>query len=147
MFKRALVITALLVAAAPLFGQAIVTQENAWVPIDFVITACNGEEVIFTGESHVVQHSTGSNASVGIVHINFHLVGVGASGTRYIVNEHVNGENIFAGADTFTSEARLTAVAQGNEDNLMVHTFIHSTINANGELTTETFVFESDCQG
>ena len=130
------------------YGQATVTHENVIVPIDFLITDCNGETVLFTGESHVVQHSTGNgNASAFTVHINFHLEGTGPSGTRYIVNEHVNGHETVAGASTLTSEARLVAVAQGNEDNLIVHTFIHTTTNANGEVTSTTFEFESDCQG
>lgn len=147
---RALAVLAAILVSAAAYGQATVTQENVIVPIDFVITACNGETVIFTGESHMVQNSAANgNGAHSIVHINFHLEGTGPSGTRYIVNEHLNGPFTltFTGADTQTSEARLVAVAQGSEDNLIVHTFIHTTTNANGEITSTTFEFESECQG
>jgi hypothetical protein len=149
MMKRVFTLIALsALLSLSVYGQATVTQENLIVPIDFLITACNGETVLFTGESHVLQHSTGNgNASAFTVHINFHLEGTSASGTHYIVNEHVNGHETVAGASMLTSEARLVAVAQGSEDNLIVHTFIHTTTNANGEVTSTTFEFESDCQG
>jgi hypothetical protein len=149
MLARVFTLIALVVlVCVPAYAQATVTNENLHVPIDTIITTCSGEEVIFVGESHVVQHSTGNgNASVGVVHINFHLEGTSASGTHYVVNEEVNGAEVFAAASSFTSEARLIAVAQGNADNLIVHTFIHTTTNANGEITSQTFEFESECHG
>lgn len=149
MFARTSVCIVLaLLICTPLCAQATVTNDNVVVPIDFQITACSGEVVTFTGESHVLQHSTGNgNANVSVVHINFHLTGTGASGTRYVVNEEVNGTSTFAGAGTFNSEARLVGVAQGSADNLAVHTFIHTTVNANGEITSTSFEFESDCNG
>jgi hypothetical protein len=142
------VIAFVVLMVAPAFGQATVTQENLIVPIDFQITSCSGEVVTFTGESHVLQHSTANdNTGHAVVHINFHLEGTGPSGTRYVVNEHVNGTINSGAAGTFTSEARLVAVAQGSADNLVVHTFIHTTVNANGEVTAQSFEFETDCQG
>jgi hypothetical protein len=149
MLARVFTLIALVVlVCAPAYAQATVTNDNVHVPIDFITTSCSGEEVIISGESHVVQHSTGNgNASIAVVHINFHLAGTGASGTRYVVNEHVQGVTTSSSANTFTSEARLVAVAQGNADNLIIHTFIHTTTNANGEITSQTFEFETECQG
>lgn len=149
MLARVFTLIALVVlVCAPAYAQATVTNDNVHVPIDFITTACNGEEVIISGESHVVQHSTvNGSTGVGVVHINFHLEGTSASGTRYVVNEHVQGATVSSEANTFTSEARLVAVAQGNADNLIIHTFIHTTVNANGEITSETFEFETECQG
>lgn len=146
--RSTMVLAALLLLTAPLHAQATSTQENIRVPIEFQITSCTGEVVNFLGEMHILQHGVG-NANSGhfTLHINFHLEGTSPSGTRYVVNEHVNSSSTSAGAQTFTNEARLVAVAQGPEDNLIVHTFIHTTVNANGEVTSERFVFESDCQG
>lgn len=137
-----------LLLTASLFGQATVIHENQTVPFEFQITTCDGEPVDFVGESHVLVHSTGNeNGGNSITHINFHLVGTSEDGTTYIVNEHVNGSETTGGAGTFHSESRLVAVSQGNEDNLIVHTLIHTTTNANGEITSMTFEFTTECQG
>ncbi len=139
---------AVLVVNASVHGQATVTHENIIVPLEFQITSCSGETVVFFGEAHVLQHSTtNANASSSVVHIDFHLQGTGASGTRYVVSEYVNGTSTVAGAENLTSEARLVAVAEGSADNLLVHTFIHSTVNANGELTSSRFEFDTECRG
>ncbi len=141
-------VAVLFLLASPLFAQAVVTRENVRVPFDFQITSCSGETVVFLGEAHILQQSAGNgHAGHFIVHINFHLEGTAPSGTRYVVNEQVNGPSSSGGATTLTSEARLVAVAQGAEDNLIVHTFIHFTQNANGEITAESFEFEAECQG
>ena len=142
------VIATVVIVSASAYGQATVTHENIIVPLEFQITSCSGETVVFFGEAHVMQHSmTNTNANKFVVHIDFHLQGTGASGTRYVVSEHVNGESTVAGAENLTSEARLVAVAEGSADNLLVHTFIHFTVNANGEITSSRFVFDSECQG
>ena len=137
-----------LLLTASLFGQATVIHENQTVPIEFQITTCEGEIVDFVGESQLLVHSTGNeNSGNTITQINFHLVGTSADGTRFIVNEHVSGAITTGGGGTFISEARLVAVSEGSEDNLIVHTAIRTIVSETGEVTVEIFEFTTECQG
>lgn len=134
--------------APALFGQASTTISNQRIEFDFLVTNCSGEPVVFLGEAHVLQQSTGNqNGGHSFVHINFSLQGESASGTRYIANEQLNGIEVTNGATVFQNDGRLNAISQGPEDNLRVHTTIHFTVNANGEVTAEQFEFETECQG
>jgi hypothetical protein len=136
-------------AAAP---QAATFTDNSTVPIDFIATSCTGEQVIISGESHVLIHATGTPSGHGTfkTHIQFQLSGESASGTRYVVNETVNGTET-RDADflpsTFTSVGHLNVISQGGGDNLSVRTVIHTTVNANGEITSTTFEFTTECHG
>ena len=72
----------------------------------------------------------------------------GTSGTRYVADETVNSiTNGGTGAQTFTSVGQLNLVSQGSTDNLVVRTTIHITVNANGEITSTSFEFTTDCRG
>lgn len=137
--------------AAPAWAQASNTMANFTEPIDFIATACNGETVIISGEAHVVQQSVGTPGETGhsTFHTNFHLDGIGSSGTRYVVNETVNGsiEATIGAAQVFSSVGTLHVNAVGSTDNLVVQTTIHTTVNANGEITSQSFEFETDCNG
>lgn len=136
---------------APAGAQATTTTDNATVPIDFIATSCTGETVIISGESHVVTHltSTPGGHSTLKIHIQFHLSGESASGTRYVANETVNSTETSSagGAHTVTSIGQLHLISQGSADNLVVRTTLHTTVNANGEITSTNFEFETDCQG
>lgn len=136
---------------APAWAQASNETVNIREPIDFIATACNGETVILTGEAHVVQHAVGTPGETGhtTFHTNFHLEGTGSAGTRYVVNETVNGsiESTLNAAQVFSSIGNLHVNAQGNADNFVVRTTIHTTVNANGEITSQSFEFETDCNG
>jgi hypothetical protein len=133
-------------------AQASVTQSNETVPINFIATGCNGETILADGESHVIQHSV-VDASGNVhfeVHISFHLDAVAVVDgveTRYVINETVNGSNEFAGATTFTNVATLHGIANGSADDLAVRTTIRTIVNANGEVTSQTFEFETECRG
>jgi len=136
-------------AAAP---QAATFTDNTTVPIEFVATSCTGEPVVISGESHVLFHATGTPSGHGTAtfHINFQLSGVSASGTRYVVNETVNStetrdEDFIP--STFTSVGHLNVISEGGTENLAVRTIIHTTINANGEITSTTFEFMVECRG
>lgn len=135
--------------AAP---QAATFTDNTTVPVEFIATSCSGEPVIINGESHVVFHATGTPSGHGVAHfhINFQLSGESASGTRYVVNETVNSTET-RDADfmpsTFSSVAHLNVVSQGGGENLRVRTTIHTTVNANGEITATSFEFTTECGG
>ncbi len=132
---------------------AFQSTDNVTVPIDFTATSCSGETVNISGESHVVVHLTvaPSGGSVFKTHIQFHLQGESASGAVYIANETVNNVeahgSIMTDNNVLTSVGQLHLVSQGSTDNLVVRTTIHTTVNANGEITATSFEFETDCQG
>jgi hypothetical protein len=132
--------------------QTSTVTDNQTVPIDFITTTCTGEVVTISGESHVLFHATGTPSGHGVAqsHIDFQLSGVSASGVSYVVSETVNSTET-RDADlmpsTFTSVGRLNVVSQGGADNLSLRTLIHTTINANGELTAIVFQFETECRG
>ena len=132
-------------------AEAVTMTDNTDVPIDFTATACNGETVNISGDSHVVVHLTrNDNHTTFETHIQFHLSGEGASGTRYVANETVDSieqtptDN---GAQVLNSVGQLHLIAQGSADNLVVRTTIHTTVNANGQITATSFEFEVECQG
>ena len=137
-------------AAAP---QAGTVTNNMTIPVEFINTSCGGEPVILNGESHVVFHATGTPGGqvVERFHVNFQLSGEAASGTTYVVNETVNSTQTRDVADsapsTFTSIGHLNVVSQGGGDNRLVRTVIHTTVNANGEITSVTFEFTTECPG
>lgn len=148
-FQLVLLCVLLALAAAPLFAQAVVITDNATIPIEFTGTSCSGEPIILFGESHLVVHAVGNpNRTVFTTHINFHLEGDTESGTHFVVNEAVNSESTGAAgsANTFQSVGRLRAISTNSQENLYVDTIIHTTVNAQGEITAVTFEFETTCQ-
>lgn len=146
--RFASLIVLLLLSSPALFGQASTIITNERVEFDFLVTNCAGEPVVFLGEAHIIQQATGNeNGGHSFVHINFSLQGESASGVRYIANEQLNGIEVSNEASVFQNSGRLNAIAQGPEDNLHVHTTIHTTVNANGEVTNTTFEFETECNG
>jgi hypothetical protein len=132
-------------------AQATTITDNTTVPIDFTATACNGETVNISGDSHVVVHLTqNDNHTTFETHIQFHLSGESASGIKYVANETVDSIQqtpINNGATVFNTVGQLHLIAQGSADNLVVRTTIHTTVNANGQITATSFEFEVECQG
>lgn len=136
-------------AAAP---QAATITDNQTVPVEFVATSCGGEQVVINGESHVVFHATGTPGGhqAAKFHINFQLSGESASGTHYVVNETVNSaetRDADGAPSTFTSVGHLNLVSTDGTENLRVRTTIHTTVNANGEITSTSFEFTTECSG
>jgi hypothetical protein len=133
-------------------AQATTFTDSETVPVEFVQTACNGETIQINGEGTVLLHLTASEGgqSVSRFLFRFHLEGLSVSGQQYIANEEVTSTftgDPETGPFTFTSVGHLTLVAQGSADNLIVRTIMHTTINANGEITSVVFEFHVDCQG
>jgi hypothetical protein len=132
-------------------AQAFVITDNVVVPIDFIATACDGQTVIISGESRVIVHSVTSDSGQTAfrTHIQFHLSGEAPDGTRYTANETVNStETTGAGsATTLTSIGQLHLISAGSDDNLTGRTTIHTTVNANGQVTSQSFEFTTECNG
>jgi hypothetical protein len=139
-----------MLATPPRAGaQATTSTDNTTVPIDFTATACNGETVNISGDSHVVVHLTkNANNTTFKTHIQFHLSGTSASGVKYNANETVDSIEqtpIDNGAHVLNSVGQLHLIAQGSADNLVVRTTIHTTVNANGQITATSFDFQVEC--
>jgi hypothetical protein len=141
-----------LVSPAEAKAQATVITSNTQVPIEFFnVNSCTGDQITIDGTSHVLFHVTTTPAghTNEKLEINFALQGVSTSGTKYVVNETVTATTVsnVNGAFVFNTVSHLNVISQGSEDNLLVRTEIHTTFNANGELTVSRFVFTVECQG
>jgi hypothetical protein len=123
-------------------ASAEVTQ-NLTVPYNAVVTdACLGEPVALTGDLHilVVQQSTG-NGTLIMSHFQPQgVTGTGLnSGAKYL-GTGITRNTTFTDAAppfdfTFVNNFRI--VGKGDANNLMVHSTIHMTVNANGLVTAE----------
>src|SRR5688572_12479690 len=151
----ALVITLALAAvtAFPAYAQAFTFTERVTEPFETFVIACNGEEVLLTGELLLIFHTT-IDAKGGI-HSKFTLVprhvrGVGSAGTLYKVvggsRSHFNADADFAPLN-FTSTEMFNVVSQGGSDNLQLKFTFHVTINANGVETVVIDHFSAKCVG
>jgi hypothetical protein len=142
---------ALLPAAA--LARATGRTSNTTVPLAMTaLNPCSGEEVVLSGEMHILSHFT-ADASGGthvVTHAQGeHVDGVGASGTEY----HGNMVDVAHASDpdgdqtNFTHVFDMRLVSQGSSDNFLVHALAHVTFNADGE-PTATFVGTSaECRG
>ena len=145
-----LVITLALAAftAAPAHAQAVTITQRFVESIDGAsVIACNGEEVIVTGELHLTFQTT-VDANGGL-HERFTMVphnvrGVGSvTGTQYKAVGGNHWHVFTAGADSlpfnFTQAEMFNLVSQGGSENLQLKFTFHGTVNANG---VETVFFD-----
>lgn len=151
-----LTVTLLLLAsagAAETKAQATAITSSTRVPIEFFnANSCTGDQVAIDGTAHMLFHANGSPGGHGNAKLqtNFALRGVSAaSGVKYVVNEAVTTttQSSDGGAFVFQSVGHLNVVSQGGAENLVVRTEIHTTVNAEGEVTSSRFVFTVECRG
>jgi hypothetical protein len=137
---------------APAFGQAFHRAQTEIIPIEglFDNLDCGQELIDFTGNIHVVSQSFAESDGQEIIrfHVNTHVSfanvrGVGtASGNQYQITDATNSMfNFHAGAGTTTSDVvTFHFVVKGpptdQPSDLLVHSNVHLTVNANGEVTT-----------
>ena len=136
------------VTAVPAQAQAVTITQRFIESIDGASAiACNGEEVIVTGELHITFQTT-VDAGGGL-HERFTLVphnvrGVGSvTGTQYKAVGGNHWHVFTAGADSlpfnFAQAEMLNLVSQGDSDNLQLVFTVHGTVNTNG---VETVFFD-----
>lgn len=150
----ALLFTALVGAGHEAFGQATTTTTNETIPFTGnAFNPCNGDQVTFSGNLHVVNTMT-TNASGGThlkTHINYQSVtGTGIpSGITYnvrtVTNEVVNDNDGPQSTATVISTVKL--IAHGPALNFFLRTVLHITINANGETTSQVQEVSFECRG
>ena len=115
---------------------------------------CNGDQIELQGTLHLVQQGEPVEDAprqhvVGQLNSQ-KLTGVGlTTGQRYNVN--LVQSNVFNaqvdGANVTTIELMMNIVALGSGENSQLQTVLHTTINANGETTTQFQNFHVHCQG
>ena len=144
----ALAITLLaLTLSGPAFAQALAITTNDFVPfaqIAFVPCANGGagELVLIQGTLHIQQHITINNNRVSL---KVHFQPQGADGVGLTTGDSYNAVGvtqeqdslpITGGAAEFTFINNFRLIGQGPDNNLQVHQTIHTTVNADGTVTS-----------
>jgi hypothetical protein len=155
-FATLLAITAIALAgAAGARAQATTVTTNEQVPITlFAFVPCAndgaGELVELTGTLHLLSHVT-IDAQGGL-HVKQHAQPQGVSGIGLTTGDRYQGTGVTqsqfnataAVEETFINNFRI--IGQGPDNNFLVHSTFHVTVNANGEVTTVVDNFSIECR-
>ena len=135
------------VAAAPATQEIVLVDQ-------YVINDCNGEFVHLVGNLHLVTKVTEDGAG------GFHILsrvnrqgmsGVGlTTGAKYQAS---GGNNLIFNYKVeppfpyeWTNVVKYNLIGQGKVDDLTMHSTVHITVNANGEVTSEVEVERLSCR-
>ena len=147
---------AVLMAAAmagPVSAQAVTETTKETFHLTNVFDDCEGgvETIVVESEARFVVHTT-TDADGGIHSFyNFSLHGVTATDANgetvhLSVHDH-QGNNAIVVPSTGTLTQTYRVISSGPSDNMLLTTFFHFTVNANGEVTSETFDQTIECRG
>lgn len=145
-----------LTLAGPAFAQATAITTNDFVPFaQAVLVPCAaggaGEIVLVEGTLHIQQHITINNNRATI---KSHFQPQGASGTGLTTGDKYNSVGVTQEVDTialtggateFTFINNFRLIGPGPDNNLQVHQTVHTTINANGTVTSVVDNTSVDC--
>lgn len=155
-FATLLAITAIALAGAAGAGaQATTVTTNEQVPITvFAFVPCAndgaGELVVLTGTLHVLTHVTIDDQ--GGLHVKQHFQPQGLSGVGLTTGDTYRGTGVTqtefnaTAATEQTSINNFRIIGQGPDNNFLVHSTFHVTVNANGEVTTVVDNFSTECR-
>jgi hypothetical protein len=138
--RGVLLVTALSLVAAGVAQGALTS--NTEIPSSFTFfDQCSGEDVAVAGTVHVVTTSTMTdNTLSGTFHSNFKATGIGqVSGLAYqeaVVANSSFKTSLINGGATSTFVGQITIVAPGARNNQVSPIFMHTTMNADGEVTS-----------
>jgi hypothetical protein len=136
------------------FGQATTVTTNETIAFTSGLTnLCNGDQVTFSGDLHVVNSlTTDPNGGTHLkTHINYqNVTGTGSpSGLSYnvrtVTNEVTNDADGAQSSATVISTVKLNA--QGPALDYFLRTVIHVTVNANGQTTSTVQEVSIECRG
>lgn len=153
----ALALSILVCLAGSSVAQALAITTNDFVPfaqLAFVPCADGGagELVLISGILHLQQHITinGSHATIKTHAQPQGADGVGlTTGDKYSatgVTQEEDGIALQVSASEFTFINNFKIIGQGTDNNLLVHQTIHTTINADGTVTSVVDNTTVDCQ-
>lgn len=138
------------ICSEPTRAQATSTTTNTEMPFTATLTDCNGQPVVVAGTMHMVAHYTVSANGGTHLHINTNWQDVsGTSGTttyRAHSNNHFNFNSQGAQSEVTTID-NVRLISAGLTDNLKIRVTMHTTVNANGEVTASFVNFEVVCTG
>jgi hypothetical protein len=153
--RYAAVSIAALTAALAFTSAAGAATTNVKIPADGFPAAdlCNGDQIELHGTLHLVQQGEFVEDAprqhvVGQLNSQ-KLTGVSVL-TGQVYNVNLTQANVFNarvdGANVTTIETMMNVVGIGSVPNSQLQTVLHTTINANGEITTQFQNFHVHCQ-
>lgn len=155
-FATLLAVTAIALAGAAGAGaQATTVTTNEQIPFAIVVfVPCAndgaGELVELTGTLHVLTHVTIDDQ--GGLHVKQHSQPQGISGVGLTTGDTYRGTGVTqtefnaTAATEQTSINNFRIIGQGPDNNFLVHSTFHVTVNANGEVTTVVDNFSTECR-
>ena len=135
-------------------SAATVSHTNETVPLSIVVpeTPCTGEDVLVTGDFHVVTNVVEDNAGGSHVVLSFawaQLVGTGVtSGVAYHGQD--GSHSAFASRlpqNELTAAFSMVLASSGAGGNLVVQGVFHETVDANGEVRALVEFDGATCTG
>jgi len=149
-----LMVLSLLVLPVPARAQAQTQAIEFVFPIDQTqVDQCTNDVVHLTGEGHGVMHfffdNSGGFHLTDVTHTMGPLSGEGLpSGNLYKANETVSTTaNLNSPQFELTMVMSEVLINQGPGPNLVAHTTIHFTANANGIPTSNVMNMKTECVG
>lgn len=150
-----LLLTVLLLMVGPLLFAEVTTNIIVPVNLQVFIPCANGgagESVTISGDLHILITTTINDNTL---HLTQHfqpqgLTGVGSvTGDKYqgtgVTRQDVNVNGIvFPFNTTFVNNFRIIGQGQGN--NFLVHQTVHTTVNANGDVTADILNTSMECK-
>ena len=143
-----------LFANTPARGQATTTTTNETVPFTSTLfNQCNGDQVTFSGNMHVVNTlTTDANGGTHLkTHTNYqNVTGTGTPSSitynvRTVSNEVINDNDGPQYTATVISTVKLTA--QGPALDFYLRLVLHVTVNANGQTISNVQESNFECRG
>lgn len=115
------------------------------------VNPCNGDVVLLNGTEHVVANVTtdSSGGQHSSVVIQYHLSGIGTSGSRYMLNQTYSQvlNSTGGGTTAVTVPLNLEVVSEGVSPNYDQSVFDHITINPDGTVTSSIDTVSTSCHG
>lgn len=135
----------------PASAQATVFTSNEKVPLSLtVFIPCVPETVTVSGELHIVSHVTVNGD--GSFHVVSHFNPQGVSGDGDVTGVRYQGTGVtqstfnLGAGQQFTFVNNFRFIGQGPGNNSTIHQTVHTTVNANGEVTSVVDNFNADCK-
>jgi hypothetical protein len=137
--------------AGPVFAQAETDTIKETHPVSTATeNPCNGEIVRITGEQTTVSHFTANdNTLVGVNISRTELSGTGdETGAEYkVLFRGSSASTLGPVGTTQTSVTRAQIMGAPDAPNFSVYFIVHTTVNANGEVTSEFSFSDLKCTG
>jgi hypothetical protein len=155
-YVSAVFFLAVWIIPANVLAKADTTTTNIKQPLDettFVPCADGGagEDVHFTGTSHMVFHVT--DDAGGKFHMTGHFNTQAVKGTGLTTGDTYQGIDSINGVQnngmvggTFTQVENFLLIGPGPGNNFMIQRQTHITVNANGEVTAEVDNLKENCK-